>query len=258
MIASEVSRQYPRMIKMFDQEVENVRVLFNEHVQRRDPSDLGKNMPVTAGELQATMNLRNRLRGSYDQFQASPEPAFHGAEATAVYSKYNKLLTLMREHDEHVFSLWASDVAEKTDMNLNRNLLVRDAATQKLSVNFDPQLVAVLREVKYLQAVAAGLKEIPKRAEEIFAKNEVFRQLLGNLNIATTEYNRIKDTMIEVEEPLIRGELAEIDATLEKAVSVYTWVSDESPDFALALKATVVDLSDRLQKAKANVKTIVR
>ncbi len=56
----------------------------------------------------------------------------------------------MDARDAQVFEKWACDVAEKTDLNLNRNLLVRDEETRQISVNFDDQLVAMLREVRFL------------------------------------------------------------------------------------------------------------
>ena len=53
------------------------------------------------------------------------------------------------------------------------------------------------------QLQASSDKKIPDSAAAIFARNETFRQLLGNLDITTCEYNRILETVVDVEQPLI-------------------------------------------------------
>jgi dynein heavy chain len=55
----------------------------------------------------------------------------------------------------------------------------KDAA-HLLTVNFDPALVKLLREVKYF--LLLGL-EVPGSALEIFQKAETFRRQTGNLDL---------------------------------------------------------------------------
>ena len=54
---------------------------------------------------------------------------------------------------------------------------------------FCAQLVAVLREVKYLEQ--RSLQEIPASAATIYAKNDTFRQYINNLDLTVTWYNKV-------------------------------------------------------------------
>ncbi len=56
---------------------------------------------------------------------------------------------------------------------------------------FTLQLVAVLREVKYLEIRAT--EEIPGSAKEMYSKNDTFRQYVANLDLTVQWYNKVSD-----------------------------------------------------------------
>ena len=76
------------------------------------------------------------------------------------------------------------------------------------------QLVAVLREVKYLEIRAK--ESVPEAAKSLFEKNETLRQFRENLDLVCKWYNKISTTTLDIEKPLIEGQLAEIDQQLEE------------------------------------------
>lgn len=95
-------------------------------------------------------------------------------------------------------------VEENTDEHLNKFLLVREetelAAEGFVRVNFDPVLVRLLREVKYLQLIDIP---VPERASAIYAKVNVFRTQTGNLELTVNMYNDVLATLLPVEKPLL-------------------------------------------------------
>ena len=109
--------------------------------------------------------------------------------------------------------------------NLERPLLVRDPNTELLNVNFNPQLVALLREVKYLEMQKEEDRVIPEKAAAVFAQNETYRKYLQNLDVTVHLYNSIRETVLDVEYPLIEGQLNDIDVQLERAISELNWTS---------------------------------
>lgn len=72
--------------------------------------------------------------------------------------------------------LWEKGVEETTEDQLNKFLLYREptplAVEGFLRVNFDPVLVRILREVKYLLLIDI---EVPERAQLLFKKVDVYR-----------------------------------------------------------------------------------
>ena len=67
---------------------------------------------------------------------------------------------------------------EVAKVNLEKPLLIRDPDSLLISVNFDPQLVALLREVKYLEQRDGTDHEIPQSAAGVFSQHEMYWKFL--------------------------------------------------------------------------------
>ena len=131
------------------------------------------------------------------------------------------LCTTLDEFEATQFSDWEATVEETSQSKLRQPLLTRnddpDSARYKLlGVNFDPELIRLLREVKYLEILGVT---VPASAHELNKSVEIFRVLIGNLELIVGKYNEMILTMIEVERPLFAAQLKSIDALLEQARS---------------------------------------
>lgn len=100
----------------------------------------------------------------------------------------------------------------------------RNEETKLISVNFDPKLVAVLREVKYMEIRAE--EDIPASAEDMYTRNDTLWKYNTNLDLTVHLYNKVRTSILEVEYPLIEGQLEEIDEQLQKAEKSLNWNSD--------------------------------
>ena len=72
-------------------------------------------------------------------------------------------------------------------------------------VNFDPTLVRLLREVKYLKLLEI---ELPERASKLYDKVSVYRTQTGNLELCVNMYNDILATLLPVEKPLLADKIS--------------------------------------------------
>lgn len=88
-------------------------------------------------------------------------------------------------------------------------------------MNFDPQLTAVLREVKYLEN--RGSEDIPDSAGTLYSKNDTLWLYVTNLDLSVQLYNKVRNTVLEVEFPLIEGQLDQIDTKLQQAEQTLNW-----------------------------------
>uniref|UniRef100_A0A8C5WIH4 Dynein axonemal heavy chain 17 n=1 Tax=Leptobrachium leishanense TaxID=445787 RepID=A0A8C5WIH4_9ANUR len=192
---------------------------------------INKNMPLVAGNLNWSQELRERLQIPYISYV------------------YQKLL-----YTEKLYSEWCQTVSEKSQYNLMRPLIMRDEGTRLISVNFNPQLVSVLREVKYLQILE--MVSIPKKAEDIFEYKESYRNYTANLELMANWYNKIIKTVLEVEYPLVEGQLKEIDVRLKNAEETLNWKTDGIWDYIQEIRDTVHDLERRVQRVRDNVDEI--
>ena len=123
---------------------------------------------------------------------------------------------------------WSQGVNSICKENLNEPLLIRNPQTNLVTLNFSPQLVAVLREVHYLNQRKYGQEErpVPESAVTIYSENETFLKYLHNLTLVQDLYNKVRETILDVEYPLIEQELRGIDDKLNQAISSINWTSE--------------------------------
>ena len=128
--------------------------------------------------------------------------------------------------DEDIYKEWISGVDEACSFNLNQPLITRNEETKLIHVNFDPQLVAVLREVKYLEVRNSEDEKIPESAAAIYQRYDTLWKFVTNLDTTVMLYNKVRTNVLEVEFPLIEGQVADIDAKLQQAETTLNWNSD--------------------------------
>lgn len=81
----------------------------------------------------------------------------------------------------------------------------------------------VLREVRYLEI--KDRKDIPQAALDLYKDNDTFLSYINNLNYTINSYNKIRETVAEVEYPLIERQLQTIDQQLNEAETTLTWAT---------------------------------
>ncbi|KAG8446024.1 hypothetical protein GDO86_013774 [Hymenochirus boettgeri] len=256
-IAAEAFHKFPLLISMFDQELDSTKTLYNQHMQTdcaEDYSQINRNMPQVAGNLKWAQQQKERLKETYSKFRHLTHPCMESADGVQMKQKYEEMMTLLEKFTENLYVEWCRTVSEKSQYNLNRPLIVRDANTKLLRVNFDPQLVSVLREVKYLQELE--LETIPKEAEDIFSSKESYRTYTANLDMTANRYNKVMRTILEVEFPLIEGRLTEIDIRLKEAEGSLNWKAQGVWEYIQEVRDSVHDLEKRVQMARDNVDSI--
>ncbi|XP_067320917.1 dynein axonemal heavy chain 9-like [Anolis sagrei] len=161
---------------------------------------------------------------------------------------------LLLQYQEKLYMEWLQTVSEKSQYNLNQPLIRRDPESRQIAVNFNPQLVSVLREVKYLGTDEFG--NIPETAAAIYSSRESFRQLVANLELMVTWYNKILGTVLEVEYPLVQSQLQAIDIQLREAEETLNWKTEGLWDRVSRVVDSVRDLEQRIQKTKDNIEEI--
>lgn len=77
-----------------------------------------------------------------------------------------------------------------------------------LKVNFDPILVRLLREVKYLKQLNIS---VPETAEKLFEKADTYRRQVVSLELIIQNYNKIITCLNDVEEPLVKKRIVKMD-----------------------------------------------
>ncbi|XP_042198221.1 dynein axonemal heavy chain 9 isoform X3 [Callorhinchus milii] len=257
LIEAHVSSRYLHLVTTFNKDLDDAKLIYNQHLQQT--VELGyppvhRNMPVVAGALRWAQELRERIQVPFGYFRHVSYPCLDSAEGKRVIQKYEEMKELLEQYEEKLYTEWAQTVAERSQDNLNQPLLRRNPQTKLITVNFDSQLVSVLQEVKYLDR---HLKvKIPETAAQIYCSKETYRQYVATLELTANWYNKIRKTVLEVEFPLIEGQVQVIDAKLQEAEEILNWRNEDAWGYIQMVRDMVRDLECRIQKAKDHVEEI--
>nr|XP_008011290.2 dynein heavy chain 17, axonemal [Chlorocebus sabaeus] len=257
LILAEVVPRYSVMLELFDAELDNAKILYDAQMAASEEDKIPlihKNMPPVAGQLKWSLELQERLEVSMKHLKYIEHPVMSGAEAKLIYQKYDEMMELLRSHREKIYQQWVAGVDQDCHFNLGQPLILRDASSNLLHVNFSKALVAVLREVKYLNFQQQ--KDIPDSAESLFSENETFRKFVGNLELIVGWYNEIKTTVKAVEFLLIKSELEAIDVKLLSAETTLFWNGEGVFQYIQEVREILHNLQNRMQKAKQNIEGI--
>ncbi|XP_033374700.1 dynein heavy chain 9, axonemal [Parus major] len=256
-MAAVAADKVPVLLSMFSTALEQARLTYTRHTQaglQLGFPPLHKNVPPVAGALGWAQELRARIQRPLEHFRHIPGLNLDSARGRRVLQKYEEMIQLLDRYQEKLYLDWSQTVSEESQYNLTQPLIRRDPQTKLISVNFDPQLVSVLREVSYLRGSGAGA--IPPAAAEIYSCKESFQQLVASLELMGNTYNKVLRTVLEVEYPLLQGRLQDIDSKLREAEETLTWKTEGVWDHLSGVMGDVCDLEQRLQKAKDNVEEI--
>ena len=173
-------------------------------------------MPPIAGAITWTQGLIERIKEPMDKLKNLSQTIQDREEYKDVQKLYVSLCKNLNEYNDMKIKLWEQGVEDNTEEQLNKFLLYREesplAKEGFVRVNFDPILVRLLREVKYLQLLDIS---VPERAAMLYKKVDVYRQQTGNLDIIVDMYNNILATLLPVEKPLLADKIEKMDKSLQ-------------------------------------------
>lgn len=86
-------------------------------------------------------------------------------EGLRVEKRYERLIKIFSDKETELFTEWAATVPETVHVGLNRNILSREPDSTTLILNFDPELLGVLKEVNYLKQMSRS--DIPEDAMKV-------------------------------------------------------------------------------------------
>ena len=249
-IKEDFDGKYKVLLAQFDQELTDAKSIYDK--SHLDPP-LHKNQPPTAGRLKWANELLRRIQEPRDRFNFIDHPEVRTEEAAIIFSKFDQMVELINGFKVETYAAWTSRVDDDCQFNLSKPLIERDAETNLITVNFNPRLEAVLREVRYLKFM--NEESTPDSAAQLYERHDTLRLWVASLRQTVHWYNKIRTTVLDVEFPLIESQLADIDLKLKEAETSLNWSGDVL-EYINSIYKSVQNLEERVQKAKSNVTQI--
>jgi len=243
----------------------------------KDSPPLYLNMPPVAGALSWTHGLGERVRIPLYKYRGLGPIVTESEEMATVERGYRELVGGFKSFNLAKREAWEKEVGISVISKLDEPLLGRDSSRsgghdvsqgellfqpiykhkghhkRTLFVNFDGDLVLLLREVKYLMLL--GLP-VPEVAMGIYTQADKFRTWTGSLDLMTAKYNWVLASVLEVEAPLIADLLDKVDALVEVGIKKLTWNSPGIGEFIATTMGLVGEMAACLGMMKDNVAKI--
>eukprot|EP00756_Hemistasia_phaeocysticola_P016846 Hpha_TRINITY_DN15501_c4_g2::TRINITY_DN15501_c4_g2_i2::g.105578::m.105578/K10408/DNAH; dynein heavy chain, axonemal len=213
-------------------------------------------MPPTAAKLVWARGLLERISEPYSRINELSKPVLSSELAQETKKLYNHLQKALQSYTHACYEKWAGEVGAISTEKLKLSLLRREQG--QVAVNFDGELVKMLREVNYLLVLNSFERQedtftVPPQADTLHKMREQFRHQILKLTVITDTYNNFQKEMLDVEKPLLVTELQQFEEELQRGLKRLNWHSSEIEDFIKSAMGNVTALDKIFSTFKSNI-----
>lgn len=133
-----LTSKYNTILHSYATELDAIQHVFNDH--RTDPP-MVRNMPEIAGKIIWSKHLFQKITGPIHMF---PQNVINSTEIKKYYGNYNTLGKQLTINEMWYYNLWVNEI-ERSKAALQATLIVRHETQKKLYVNFDVDIMQLIR-----------------------------------------------------------------------------------------------------------------
>jgi dynein heavy chain, axonemal len=215
--------------------------------QRHSPP-VPRNMPPVAGNIIWSRHLLKRIEEPMRKFESNPK-VLATKESKKIVKSYNKVARTLVAFEYLWYQAWCKSI-EQAKAGLQATLVIRHPETGRLFVNFDQEILQLVREAKCLDRMGI---EIPDSAKMVLLQEERFKAHYNELNHALHEYGRVMDKIAPVVARLLTPHVMDLEALLKPSMVSLTWTSMNIDSFMVAFHGGL----SRLEELINNINDIV-
>ncbi|XP_062925653.1 dynein axonemal heavy chain 5 [Mobula hypostoma] len=236
-----VDEKYQKVLQKYGHDIEMVSKLYTR--QKNDPP-IARDMPPVAGRILWARQLFCKIHEPMELFQQQPS-ILQTADAKCVVRNYNKVAKVLLEFEVLYHRGWLRQI-EVAKAGLQASLLVKAPETGELFVNFDPQILILIRETECMAKM--GL-EIPPFARVFQQKQDVLKKNYNRLQMILSENRRIRSKIQSSFERLMGPHLIKVDNALQPGLTSLNWTSLNVDKFLSRVSEALEELELLLNRA---------
>ncbi|TMW55127.1 hypothetical protein Poli38472_013889 [Pythium oligandrum] len=186
---------------------------------RHDPP-IARNLPPVAGNILWSRHLLRRIEEPMRKFESNPT-VLSTKDSKKIIKTYNKVARTLVAFEYLWYEAWCRSV-ETAKAGLHATLIIRHPETGKLYVNFDKEILQLIREAKCLDRMGI---EVPENARMVMLQEDKFKFYYNDLSYTLKEYDRVTSRIIPVTAPLLVPHLDDLQLKLRPGMITLTWTS---------------------------------
>ena len=233
------------VFQAYGTELESVQRVYEDH--RHNPPK-PRNLPPVAGNITWARHLYRRIEEPMREFEKD-QSVLASKEARKVIKQFNRLARTLVAFEYLWYQAWVESV-EAAKAGLQATLIIRHPDDGRLYVNFDSEILQLIREAKCLHRMGV---DIPESAKMVLLSEEKFKAYYNDLSYILREYGRIAGRIIPVMRPHLQPALEDLEYRLRPGLVTLTWTSMNID----AYKEHVHEGLRRLEELVSNVNDVI-
>ena len=250
--------KYAVIFRNYGADLEAVQKTYEK--QKHNPPK-ARNAPPVAGDIMWARQLLRRIEEPMRAF-AKNELIMFAPGAKRIVKMYNRVAQALMTYETMWHQAWMKGV-EKSKAGLRATLIVRHPGTGKLLVNFDKDIMRLIRESKFMLRLDV---EVPTSAKLVLAQEDRFKSYYNRLTHLIDEHERVVAEIAPVTADMLAPHVEGVEAALKPGLTDLTWTSTNIDLFLqrvhnkiTSLELTVGKINDMLHnRVDANLKEASR
>ena len=216
-LRADLQDKYMVIFHNYGFDLENVQAVYEKH---KNNPPVPRNAPPIAGNIMWARQLLRRIEEPMRKF-ASNQAIMSSKEAKRVVRVYNRVAQTLIKFE----MLWVNYFLAKIERDkagLQATLLVRHPEDGRLLVNFDRDILQLMREAKYLQRMGI---EIPESAKMVLLQEDKFKSYYNQLTHVLKEAECIERSIPDMLQRLMQPHIVDLEQKIQPGLYVLTWTS---------------------------------
>jgi dynein heavy chain len=223
----------------------DLEVVSRSYEKLKNNPPLVRNVPPVTGNVLWARQLMRRIEMPMQQFRNHPE-LMELKDSKKAVKVYNKIARTVVEFEALWELAWVRGI-EAAKSGLQSTLIVRHPQTHKLYVNFDHQILELMKEAKCLRRLG---HEIPESAKMVLMMEDKYKHHYNLLSHALGEYERVMEAVPEILAPLLKPHIAELQCVINPGLVTLTWTSMNIQSFLQRFHGEMVRFNELVDKLK--------
>eukprot|EP00887_Chlorella_sp_A99_P001633 scaffold8.g1633.t1 len=240
-LRADLDMKYGVAFASFAADLEAVQKLYERH---KAAPPLARNAPPVAGNIMWARHLLRRIEGPMKRFAMRKE-LMAAKDSKRPIRLYNRLAQALLEFEALWHAAWLRSV-EAAKAQLSATLLGQHPQTGKYFVNFDKEVLQLMREAKYMRRLGLA---VPDSAQMVLLQEEKFKHYHAQLSHALRELERVLGGISPTLRPLLRPHVEDLDAKVQPGLLVLTWTSMNIDGYLHRFHQCLVRTEELVRKA---------
>ena len=240
-LKADLDSKYMVIFHNYGLDLETVQKMYEKH---KALPPMSRNSPPVAGNIKWARQLLRRIEEPMRKFQANKN-IMTTKESKKIIRTYNKVARALIEFETLWHYAWTKSI-DSAKAGLNATLIIRHPENDKLYVNFDREILQLIRETKCLQRIGV---EVPDGAKMVLLQEDKFKTYYNQLCFVLKEYDRVVNQLIPTIRPLLRRQLDDLEAKLRVGMDGnLTWTSMSIDGYLIRVREGLEKFDDLVSK----------